>query len=140
MKHSLTEHITDRVMAFITESLQDDMANGNVTPLKGRRATRLKTRIGRIFRLVRKYRIDLRTYTDRNWKALDDYRSVISSLGGDMTCWPDEAVSGENTCVFGVSVEYDDGMKITGYIKMIGSGPDEDPFSSYTTCIVLWPK
>jgi hypothetical protein len=35
---------------------------------------------------------------------------------------------------------YDDGMNIGGYIKFMAAGTMDDPFSSYDTCIILWPK
>lgn len=148
MKHSLTEHITDRVMAFITETLSDDMANGNVKHLNGRRPKTLRARINRIYKLVHEYRIDTRKYHDDHWQALDDYDSVISSLGGELSYWcedggytdRDKETGMPMSKVYEIEITYDDGMAIRGYIKMMAAGSVESPFDAYDTCIVMWPK
>jgi hypothetical protein len=41
---------------------------------------------------------------------------------------------------YAVKIMYDDGMNIGGYIKFMAAGRVDDPFSSYDTCMVLWPK
>ena len=41
---------------------------------------------------------------------------------------------------YAVKIMYDDGMNIGGYIKFMAAGRVDDPFSSYDTCMILWPK
>ena len=104
--------------------------------------------MNRIYKIVHEYRIDGRKYTDDHWGALEDYDAVISSLGGELSYWCENGGYGDydkfdnmpRSKTYEIEITYDDGMAIRGYIKMMAAGTVEDPFSSYDTCIVMWPK
>ena len=143
-KRSIVESVTNMVM----ESLRDDLANGNIGSVKGRKPKSLRARMNQIYRRVHDYRIDSRLYHDDSWQALRDYDAVISSLGGELSYWCenggytdfDETTGIKMSKVYEIEITYDDGMSIRGYIKMMAAGSMDDPFSAYDTCIVMWPK
>lgn len=156
----LVENITDRVMGFITETLSDDIESGNIRKQKGRRARLYKTRKDQIYGLVHEYRIDIRKYTDgidfsssyytdpnddNDWKALDHYKNAIESLGaeferdnGKYTDFDKDGLP--HSIVYDITITYEDGMTLVGYVKLMGAGTVEAPLSAYDTSIILWPK
>lgn len=144
----LVENITDRVMSLITETLSDDIEAGNIRKLLGRRPKTIRARMNQIYKLVHEYRIDSRKYHDDSWKALRDYQTVIESLADEFTYWCDDGGYQDRdkedgmprSKVYNIEIRYDDGMVISGYIKMMAAGSVEDPFDAYDTCIVMWPK
>lgn len=148
MKKGIVENVTDRIMRRLNETLSDDMSNGNIRNRLGRKPKTIKARINQIYKIVHEYRIDSRKYHDDHWAALDDYNSVISSLGGELSYWctnggytdrdPQDGMP--RSKVYDITITYDDGMVIAGYIKMMAAGSMEDPFDAYDTCIILWPK
>lgn len=158
---TMKEEMKRRIRNMVTESRPKNLANvDGIDSFKGRRPTSIKTRINRIYRIVKEYGIDSRLYHDEAWKAIDDYREAISSFGCDVDIFPcanldkpdwdlqgdggytdyDENDHMPRSKQYKVDITYDDGMKISGYIKCMAAGTVEDPFSSYDTCIVLWPK
>lgn len=150
MKNNIVDTITENVMRRITEARYSDIesGDGNLVKFKGRKPKTLRARMNQIYRLVHKYRIDSRKYHDENWKALRDYNEVIESLGGELSYWCEDGGYTDRdpqdgmprSKVYNMTITYDDGMVIGGYIKMMAAGTVEDPFSSYDTCIVMWPK
>ena len=127
----------------------------------GRRPKTIKARINQIYRIVKRYGIDSKLYHDDHWQAKDDYYRAITSLGCDFEMRPcgnsnnldnwDGITSDGGYCdyaedgmprskQYAVKIMYDDGMNIGGYIKFMAAGTVEDPFASYDTCMVLWPK
>ncbi len=158
---TMKEEMKRRIKNMVSESRPKNLANvDGIDSFKGRRPTSIKTRINRIYRIVKEYGIDSRLYHDEAWKAIDDYREAISSFGCDVDIFPcanldkpdwdlqgdggytdyDENDHMPRSKQYKVNITYDDGMKISGYIKCMAAGTVEDPFSSYDTCIVLWPK
>jgi hypothetical protein len=124
----------------------------------GRKPKTMKARINQIYRIVKKYGIDSRLYSDEHWQAIEDYYKAISSLGCEVEMKPcgdirhiDSIESDGGYCdyaedgmprskQYAVKIMYDDGMNVDGYIKCMAAGTVSDPFSKYDTCIVLWPK
>lgn len=125
----------------------------------GRRPKTMKSRINQIYKIVKKYGIDSRKYHDEGWQAIEDYHRAISSLGceveikpcGDLShrdsiesdggyCDYDEYDNMPRSKQYAIKITFEDGMAVEGYIKCMAAGTVEDPFSSYDTCMILWPK
>lgn len=129
-----------------------------VDKFKGRIPKSMKARINRIYSIVNKYGVGSRLYRDDHWQAVGDYIKVISSLGCEVNVkpcanldWADSMHSDGGYTDHGddgmprskqyhVSITFDDGMVIKGYIKCMAAGTMQDPFSAYDTCMVLWPS
>ena len=143
----------------IYESMPKNLANTDeVDKFMGRRPKTIKARINQIYRIVKKYGIDSKVYSDENWQAISDYYRAISSLGCEVEMKPcghieniDSMESDGGYCDYGddnmahskqyaVKITFEDGMSIEGYIKCMAAGTISDPFARYDTCIVLWPK
>ena len=144
---NIASAVSRNVMNRINESLSDDLANREVSKFVGRRPKTVRARINRIYKKVHEYRIDSRLYKDDHWQCVDDYASVIESLGGELNIW----CEGGGYCdrdkdgypmskVWNIERSYDDGMVISGYIKAMAAGSVNDPFDRYDTCIIMWPK
>lgn len=143
----------------LNESMPKNLAkHDEVDKFVGRRPKTMKARINQIYRIVKRYGIDSKVYHDENWQAISDYYRAISSLGCEVEMKPcghieniDSMKSDGGYCdyaedgmprskQYAVKIMFEDGMNIDGYIKCMAAGTMEDPFSSYDTCIVLWPK
>lgn len=159
---TLKEELKKRLRDRINESRPKNLANiEDVEKFMGRRPKTIKARINQIYRIVKRYGIDSKLYHDDHWQAKDDYYRAITSLGCDFEMRPcgnsnnldnwDGITSDGGYCdyaedgmprskQYAVKIMYDDGMSIGGYIKFMAAGTVEDPFASYDTCMVLWPK
>lgn len=157
---TLKEDLKKRIRASINESRPKSITpETEFEKLRGRKPKSIKTRINHIYKIISMYGIDRKRYTDENWQAVDDYRSAISSLGCDVEIKPcanlansDSIESDGGYCdydptdnmprskQYAIKITYGDGMVIDGYIKCMACGTMSDPFSTYDTCIVLWPK
>ena len=159
---TLKEEMKERIRArMVNEAMpkSPSSVDGEFDKFIGRRPKTIKSRINQIYKLVKKYGIDSRKYHDEAWQAIDDYHNVISSLGCDVELKPcadlvhaDSIYSDGGYCdydeydhmprskQYAIKITFDDGMVISGYIKCMAAGTVKDPFSSYDTCIVLWPK
>ena len=146
---TMKEDLRRRIRNSINESRPKNLANvSDVEKFKGRRPKSIKARINKIYRIIKKYGIDSRTYSDDHWQALSDYKRAITSLGCEFNCWCEDGGYTDRDPSDGmprakeykVMITFDDGMVIGGYIKMMASGTVKDPFSSYDSCIVLWSK
>lgn len=159
---TLKEELKKRLRDRINESRPKNIANiEDVEKFMGRRPKTIKARINQIYRIVKRYGIDSKLYHDDHWQAKDDYYRAITSLGCDFEMRPcgnsnnldnwDDITSDGGYCdyaedgmprskQYAVKIMYDDGMNIGGYIKFMAAGTVEDPFASYDTCMVLWPK
>ena len=143
----------------LNESMPKNLAkHDEVDKFVGRRPKTMKARINQIYRIVKRYGIDSKVYHDENWQAISDYYRAISSLGCEVEMKPcghieniDSIESDGGYCdyaedgmprskQYAVKIMFEDGMNIDGYIKCMAAGTMEDPFSSYDTCMVLWPK
>lgn len=159
---TLKEELKKRLRDRINESRPKNIANiEDVEKFMGRRPKTIKARINQIYRIVKRYGIDSKLYHDDHWQAKDDYYRAITSLGCDFEMRPcgnsnnldnwDDITSDGGYCdyaedgmprskQYAVKIMYEDGMDIGGYIKFMAAGTVEDPFASYDTCMVLWPK
>ena len=159
---TLKEEMMNRLKERINESMPKNLANHDeVDKFMGRRPKTMKARINQIYRIVKRYGIDSKVYSDDHWQAKDDYYRAISSLGCDFSMRPcgdssrlddwDDFTSDGGYCdyaedgmprskQYAVKIMYDDGMNIGGYIKFMAAGTMQDPFSRYDTCMILWPK
>ena len=156
---TLKEELKNRLREKINESMPKNLGkHDEVDKFMGRRPKTIKARINQIYRIVKKYGIDSRKYTDEHWQAIEDYYRAIASLGCEVEMKPcahmanaDSMQSDGGYCdyaedgmprskQYAVKIMFEDGMNIDGYIKCMAAGTMEDPFSSYDTCIVLWPK
>jgi len=157
---TLKEELKMRLSARLNESKPKNLANAeNIDKFIGRKPKSVKARINQIYRIVSKYGIDSRKYHDESWQAIDDYYKAITSLGCEVELKPcadvrhaDSLESDGGYCdydphdhmprskQYAIKITFDDGMVISGYIKCMAAGTVSDPFSSYDTCIVLWPR
>lgn len=157
---TLKEELKERLKAKINESMPKNLArHDEVDKFMGRKPKSIKARINQIYRIVKKYGIDSKVYHDDNWQAIDDYYRAIASLGCEVEMKPcghldnaDSMMSDGGYCdydeydhmprskQYAINIMFEDGMKISGYIKCMAAGTVEDPFARYDTCIVLWPK
>ena len=159
---TLKEELKKRLRDRINESRPKNLANiEDVEKFMGRRPKTIKAWINQIYRIVKRYGFDSKLYHDDHWQAKDDYYRAITSLGCDFEMRPcgnsnnldnwDDITSDGGYCdyaedgmprskQYSVKIMYDDGMNIGGYIKFMAAGTVEDPFASYDTCMVLWPK
>lgn len=157
---TLKEELKNRLRDKLNESRPKNLANTeDVEKFMGRRPKTIKARINQIYRIVKKYGIDSRKYHDEAWQAIDDYYKAITSLGCEVELKPcghlnniDSMESDGGYCdydpydhmprskQYAIRIIFEDGMAIDGYIKCMAAGTVEDPFASYDTCMVLWPK
>lgn len=157
---TLKEELKKRLRDKINESRPKNLANTeDVEKFMGRRPKTIKARINQIYRIVKKYGIDSRKYHDEAWQAIDDYYRAITSLGCEVELKPcghlnnaDSMESDGGYCdydpydhmlrskQYAIRIVFEDGMAIDGYIKCMAAGTVSDPFASYDTCMVLWPK
>jgi hypothetical protein len=157
---TLKEELKMRLRGKINESRPKNLSNTvDVEKFIGRRPKSIKARINQIYRIVKKYGIDSRKYNDEHWQAIEDYYRAITSLGCEVEMKPcaslnnaDSLESDGGYCdydeydhmprskQYAIKIMFDDGMAISGYIKCMAAGTVSDPFSSYDTCMVLWPK
>ena len=157
---TLKEELKMRLRDKINESRPKNLSNtADVEKFIGRRPKSIKARINQIYRIVKKYGIDSRKYNDEHWQAIEDYYRAITSLGCEVELKPcghlnnaDSMESDGGYCdydpydhmprskQYAIKIMFDDGMNIEGYIKCMAAGTVEDPFASYDTCMVLWPK
>lgn len=156
---TMKEDFKRELRSMLSESMPKNLANHDeVDKFMGRRPKTIKARINQIYRIVKKYGIDSKLYSDENWQAIDDYYRAISSLGCEVEMKPcghisniDSMESDGGYCDYGddgmplskqyaIKIMFEDGMNIDGYIKCMAAGTVSDPFSKYDTCIVLWPK
>ena len=157
---TLKEELKKRLRDKINESRPKNLANTvDVEKFMGRRPKTIKARINQIYRIVKKYGIDSRKYHDGAWQAIDDYYRAITSLGCEVELKPcghlnnvDSMESDGGYCdydpydhmprskQYAIKIMFEDGMAIDGYIKCMAAGTVSDPFASYDTCMVLWPK
>ena len=134
---TMKEDLRRRIRNSINESRPKNLANvSDVEKFKGRRPKSIKARINKIYRIIKKYGIDSRTYSDDHWQALSDYKRAITSLGCEFNCWCEDGGYTDRDPSDGmprakeykVMITFDDGMVIGGYIKMMASGTVKDPF------------
>jgi len=157
---TLKEELKMRLRDKINESRPKNLSNTvDVEKFMGRRPKSIKARINQIYRIVKKYGIDSRKYSDEHWQAIEDYYRAITSLGCEVEMKPcasmnhadsiesdggytdyDEYDHMPRSKQYAIKIMFDDGMAIDGYIKCMAAGTVSDPFSSYDTCMVLWPK
>jgi len=157
---TLKEELKMRLRDKINESRPKNLSNTvDVEKFMGRRPKSIKARINQIYRIVKKYGIDSRKYNDEHWQAIEDYYRAITSLGCEVEMKPcasmnhaDSLESDGGYCdydpydhmprskQYAIKIMFDDGMTISGYIKCMAAGTVSNPFSSYDTCMVLWPK
>lgn len=156
MKEDLKRRLRDR----INESMPKNLArHDEVDKFIGRKPKTMKGRINQIYRIVKKYGIDSKLYSDEAWQAVDDYCKAIGSLGCEVEVKPCANISNADSMMsdggycdydpsdnmprskqYAIKIEFEDGMCIGGYIKCMAAGTVNQPFSRYDTCIVLWPK
>jgi hypothetical protein len=156
---TLKEELKRRLVNRLNESMPKSLdRHDEVDKFMGRKPKTMKARINQIYRIVKKYGIDSRLYTDEHWQAIKDYYKAITSLGCEVEMKPcsdirhiDSLESDGGYCDYGedgmprskqyaIRIMYDDGMNIDGYIKCMSAGTVSDPFLRYDTCIMLWPK
>lgn len=157
---TLKEELKARIKNAVNESMPKNiMKHDEIDKFMGRRPKTMKARINQIYKIVKKYGIDSKVYNDDVWQAISDYHKAISSLGCEVNMKPcadlanRESISSDGGYTdydkndhmarskqYAVDITFEDGMKISGYIKCMAAGTMEDPFSLYDTCIVLWPK
>ena len=159
---TLKEGLKNRLREKINESMPKNpmkVGNDEFDKFIGRRPKSMKARINQIYKIVKKYGIDSRKYHDEHWQAIEDYYRAITSLGCEVELKPCASLSHADSIEsdggytdydeydhmprskqYAIKIMFDDGMNIEGYVKCMAAGTVEDPFSSYDTCMVLWPR
>jgi hypothetical protein len=161
---TLKEQLKRRLKDSINESRPKNLATADeIEGFLGRTPKHMSSRINRIYKLVNDvYGIDKKKYSDEAWEAVDLYRKALDSFGwvSDVEIYPcanpdkpDWDIRGDGgycdydpsdhmprSMQYKVNITCVDGMAIGGYIKCMAAGTVSDPFSSYDTCMVLWPK
>ena len=157
---TLKEELKARLKGRLNESRPKNLANvTDIDKFIGRRPTSMKARINQIYRIVKKYGIDSRKYNDEHWQAIEDYYKAITSLGCEVELKPcadlrnadniesdggytdyDPNDNMPRSKQYAIKIIFEDGMVIDGYVKCMAAGTVSNPFSSYDTCMVLWPK
>ena len=157
---TLKEELKNRLRDKINESMPKNLGrHDEVDKFMGRKPKSIQARINQIYRIVKKYGIDSRVYSDEAWQAISDYYRAISSLGCEVEMKPCANLSNSDSLEsdggycdydeydhmprskqYSVKITFEDGMSISGYIKCMAAGTVQNPFSRYDTCIVLWPK
>ena len=161
---TLKEQLKKRLKDSINESRPKNLATADeIEGFLGRTPKHMSSRINRIYKLVNDvYGIDKKKYSDEAWEAVDLYRKALDSFGwvSDVEIYPcanpdkpDWDIRGDGgycdydpsdhmprSKQYKVNITCVDGMAIGGYIKCMAAGTVSDPFSSYDTCMVLWPK
>ena len=157
---TLKEELKARLKGRLNESRPKNLANvTDIDKFIGRRPTSMKARINQIYRIVKKYGIDSRKYNDEHWQAIEDYYKAITSLGCEVELKPcadlryadniesdggytdyDQYDNMPRSKQYAIKIIFEDGMVIDGYVKCMAAGTVSNPFSSYDTCMVLWPK
>lgn len=157
---TMKEDLKRRLQNKLNESRPKNINNvDSVDKFIGRRPKSVKARINQIYKIISKYGIDSRIYHDENWQAISDYYKAISSLGCEVDMKPCGSLNNMDSFEsdggytdydsndnmprskqYYVKITFEDGMTIDGYIKCMAAGTVSDPFSSYDTCLVLWPK
>ena len=149
LKFTVKEDFKRKVANEIRESMYKNIdKHENIDKLKGRKPLSVKARINQIYRLLNRYGLQAKRYSDDHWQAVDDYQRAIESLGCEMEVWVenggytdyDPSDNMPRSKEYKCRISYDDGMVIDGYMKMMACGTTEDPFSTYDTAIILWPK
>lgn len=120
----------------------------SVDKFSGRRPKSAQARINQIYRLLKRYGLQSKMYSDDHWQAIDDYRKAISSFGCEVVFWAenggytdyDPSDNMPRSKEYKCRITFEDGMVIEGYAKMMAAGTVEDPFSRYDTALILWPK
>lgn len=144
----VNEAIRNVLDKHINESMPKNAQKASqIDKLMGRRPTTIKSRINQIYRLVQKYGLN-KKYSDEHWQALKDYAKVIGSYADGFDYWCenggycdyDREDNMPRSKQWNIRISFDDGMEIEGYIKAMAAGTMADPFSSYDTTMVLWPK
>lgn len=156
---TLKEELKRRLANKLNESMPKKIErHDDIDKFIGRKPKTMRARINQIYRIVKKYGIDSRVYSDEHWQAVEDYYKAITSLGCEVEMKPCANVSNVDSMQsdggycdyaedgmprskqYAIKISFDDGMNIEGYIKCMAAGTVSDPFSRYDTCIVLWPK
>lgn len=144
----MKEEMKKRIAKRISESRPQNIANvEQVMKFKGRRPKSVRARINQIYKIVKKYGIDNKLYSDDYWAAIDDYSKAIESLGCKFSYWCedggycdyDDYDHMSHSKKYEVEITFEDGMTICGYMKFMAAGTIKDPFKSYDTCLVLEP-
>lgn len=157
---TMKEDVKRRIIGKINEAKPKNLANvDTIDKFMGRRPKTMKARINQIYRIVKKYGVDSRIYSDDHWQAISDYYDAITSLGCEVYLKPcghienaDSIESDGGYCdydpndnmprskQYAITISFEDGMEVSGYIKCMAAGTVDDPFCRYDTCMVLWPK
>jgi hypothetical protein len=145
--------ISDKLLENVTREVLNDFLNearprnvgDKIIINKGRKATRLTTRIRQIQQKVKKYGLMKRRYNNIN-TALSDYNKIITSFGCELKIGKGHYVE-QPTTENGASngVEYNiqiifGGDLITGTITLIGYGTKENPLEEFETHFSLVEK
>lgn len=160
LQFTIKEDMVRRIKSRVDEARPKNVPlDDSFDKFNGRKPQSMKGRINKIYKLVSHYGLDSRRYNDDHWQAIEDYYKVISSLGCDVSLKPcadlshadgiesdggycdyDEEDNMPRSKQYSITITFDDGMRIDGYVKCMACGTMSDPFSAYDTCMVLWPK
>lgn len=145
----LNEIISEVIDRVLNESRPKRVSDpDSIYKNKGRRPTRIRSRIRQIKDKVGSYGLTSRRYKKEDLKnVLSDYNSVISSFGCEFTHdkgrWIDQPQT-ENGCDRGVRyrirLTFNDGSIIGGDITIVGYGSKENPLAEFETDFSLMDK
>lgn len=148
-RFTVKEDFKRKIVNDLKESMYKNIdKHDSVDKFSGRRPKSAQARINQIYRLLKRYGLQSKMYSDDHWQAIDDYRKAISSFGCEVEFWVenggytdyDPSDNMPRSKEYKCRITFEDGMVIEGYAKMMAAGTVEDPFSRYDTALILWPK
>lgn len=141
----LVEKITSNVLKSYLNEARPRNVGDNIIKNRGRKATRLTTRIRQIKQKAKEYGLTKRFY-DNEEKALEEYETVINSFGCDFSIEDERYIIQPETengarvgKQFDVRISFDSDI-IMGFITFIGYGTEETPLSEFKTYFSLVDK
>lgn len=141
----LVEKITSNVLKGYLNEARPRNVGDNIIKNRGRKATRLNTRIRQIKQKVKEYGLTKRLYNDEK-KVLEEYETVINSFGCQFNVEDERYIIQPKTekgarvgKQFDVRISFDEDI-IMGFITLIGYGEEDTPLTEFKTSFSLVDK
>lgn len=141
----IIENVTRKVLSEYLNEARPRNVGDNIIKNRGRKATRLTTRIRQIKEKAKEYGLTKRLYNDEK-KTLEEYEAIINSFGCDFNIederYIQQPVTENGARVgkqFDIRITFDDDI-IMGFITLIGYGSEDKPLSEFKTSFSLVDK
>ena len=145
INEKIIDEVTRRVINNYLFEARPRNVGDNIIKNRGRKATRLATRIRQIKEKAKEYGLTKRLYDDEN-KALEEYETIINSFGCEFAVdderYIQQPVTENGARVgkqFDIRITFDNDI-IMGFITLIGYGSEDSPLSEFKTSFSLVDK